>query len=598
MILVLDFESDGIEARPAYPPTPRGLAVYRTDINTGPDYFAWGHPTDNNCKESNVIMHVKEWLARADKIIMHNAPFDGAILEEKWKLKVPWEKVEDTMVMAFIDNPHGELSLKPLAEQHLGLPPAERDAVKDWLIAHGICRDTKGWGAHICKAPGGLVSEYAKGDVQRTYELWQYYLQKWEHKPSLSVAYRREMDLMPYILRMDQHGVRIDVPELSKDLNAAYVELDWLDTEICRILGKEVDVDSNDELADAIEAAGLNKGFASTTTGKRSVAKDSLLEAVSDPLLLGHLLVRNSLATCIRTFMQPWLAQAKQTGGRLFIKWNQCRNYSETGARTGRLSSSPNQQNVPTEWEKLKSQLERIGYTLHVPMPQVRKYLLPDEGNVFIGADYAAQEMRLLAHFAGGKLLEKLNENPREDVHMIAANIAGITRKVAKTLGFAVLYGAGVGKIAESLYTGVAEATAIKGNYLAALPEIKSLQNEVQHRGRSNQPITTLGGRQYYVETAKVMGGRLRTFEYKLTNYLIQGSAADQTKLAMLNYCRRTKHGRLTFSVHDQLVIQCKPEYVEEESALLQACMVTAFSDVLDCPFIADIDVGNNFAEV
>ncbi|MGC8001213.1 hypothetical protein, partial [Salmonella enterica] len=78
------------------------------------------------------------------------------------------------------------------------------------LIAHGICRDTKGWGAHICKAPGGLVGEYAKGDVQRTYELYQYYMQKWEHKPSLSVAYRREMDLMPYILRMDQHGVRID----------------------------------------------------------------------------------------------------------------------------------------------------------------------------------------------------------------------------------------------------------------------------------------------------------------------------------------------------------------------------------------------------
>ena len=597
MILVLDMETDGIEARPAYPPTPRGLAVHRTDAN-GPQYFAWGRPTDNNCHEHKVIALVEQWLKQATKIIMHNAPFDGSILEEKWGLTVPWEKVEDTMVMAFIDNPHGELSLKPLAEQHLGLPPAERDAVKDWLIAHGVCRDTKGWGAHICKAPGDLVGEYAKGDVQRTYELHQYYLKKWESKPHLLAAYRREMDLMPHILRMDQHGVRIDVPELTKDLNAAYNEMDWLDTEISRILGKEVDVDSNDELADAIEAAGLSKGFASTTTGKRSVAKDSLLEAVSDSLLLGHLLVRNSLATCIRTFMHPWLVQARQTGGRLYIKWNQVRNYSETGARTGRLSSSPNQQNVPTEWEKLKSQLERIGYTLHAPMPQVRKYLLPDEGNVFVGADYAAQEMRLLAHFAGGRLLEKLNENPREDVHMIAAGIAGITRKVAKTLGFAVLYGAGVGKIAESLYTGVAEATAIKSNYLAALPEIKSLQGEVQYRGRSNQPINTLGGRQYYVETAKVMGGRLRTFEYKLTNYLIQGSAADQTKAAMLDYCRRTKHGRLTFSVHDQLVIQCAPEHVEEESKLLESCMVGAFADVLECPFIADVDVGNNFAEV
>lgn len=597
MILVLDFESFGIEARPAYPPTPVGLAVYRTDVDYE-QYFAWGHPTDNNCKESNVIGHVKQWMAQATKIIMHNAPFDASILEEKWGLEVPWHKVEDTMVQAFIDNPHGELSLKPLAELHLGLPPEERDAVKDWLVSHGVCRDVKGWGKWIAYAPGGLVGEYAKGDVQRTYELWNYYNGKWHDKPHLQSAYRREMDLMPFVLRMDQHGVRIAQDELRVDLNAAYAEMDYLDNEISRILGQEVDVDSNDELADAIEAAGLSKGFATTATGKRSVAKDSLLEAVSDPLLLGHLLVRNSLATCIRTFMHPWLEQAKLTGGRLFIKWNQVRNYSDTGARTGRLSSSPNQQNVPTEWEKLMSQLERIGYTLHAPMPQVRKYLLPDEGNVFVGADYAAQEMRLLAHFAGGALLDKLVESPREDVHMIAANIAGITRKVAKTLGFAVLYGAGVGKIAESLYISVAEAENVKKQYLQAMPEIKQLSSEVQSRGRMNQPIKTLGGREYYVEKPKVMEGRFRSFEYKLVNYLIQGSAADQTKKAMLDYCRQTKHGRLTFSVHDQLVIQCKPEHVEEESMLLQSCMVNSFAEVLDCPFIADVDVGPNFREV
>ena len=597
MILTLDFETDGIEARPAYPPTPRGLAVYRTDVEYS-QYFAWGHPTDNNCHEHKVIALVEQWLKQATKIIMHNAPFDGSILEEKWGLKVPWHKVEDTMVMAFIDNPHGELSLKPLAELHLGMPPEERDAVKDWLVNHGICRDTKDWGKHICKAPGGLVGEYAKGDVVRTFDLYNFYLKKWEHKQSLFVAYRREMELMPHILRMDQHGVRIDVPALSKDLNAAYVEMDWLDNEISRILGKEVDVDSNDELADAIEAAGLSKGFASTTTGKRSVAKDSLLEAVSDPLLLGHLLVRNSLATCIRTFMQPWLAQAKQTGGRLYIKFNQVRNYSETGARTGRLSSSPNLQNVPDEWEKLKSQLERIGYTLHAPMPRVRKYLIADEGKILIGRDYSGQELRLLAHFAGGHLLETLKANPEADVHMIAANVAGITRKVAKTLGFAVLYGAGIGKIAESLYITTEEAEAIKRKYLQALPEIKALQSEVQYRGRSNQPITTIGGRQYYCETAKVMGGKLRTFEYKLINYLIQSSAADQSKQAMIDYATRTKHGRLYLMVHDEILIECPIEHQDEEAALLAKCMNNSFQEVLDYTIISTEARGQSYGDL
>lgn len=244
------------------------------------------------------------------------------------------------------------------------------------------------------------------------------------------------------------------------------------------------------------------------------------------------------------------------------------------------------------------SQLERIGYTLHAPMPQVRKYLLPDEGNVFVGADYAAQEMRLLAHFAGGGLLDKLVESPREDVHMIAANIAGITRKVAKTLGFAVLYGAGVGKIAESLYISVADAENVKKQYLQAMPEIKNLSKEVQSHGRMNQPITTLGGREYYVEKPKVMEGRFRSFEYKLVNYLIQGSAADETKQAMLAYCQQTKHGRLTFSVHDELVIQCKPEHVDAERELLLHCMTSSFADILDCPMVADATVGASFAEL
>lgn len=595
MILCLDFESAAIQPRPAYPPKPCGIAWY-DGTNSG--YYAWGHPQGNNAIEGPTKQAIEAAMAQADKIVMHNAMFDGAILEEQWGLTVPWAKVEDTMVQAFIDNPHGELALKPLAEQHLGLPPDERDAVKEWLIAQGVCRDTKGWGAFISYAPGDLVGTYAIGDVVRTYALYQHYMHKWEDKPWLLAAYRQEMDLMPHVLRMDQQGVAIDTVALRADTAAARAELEYLDNEISRILGRPVDVDSNDDLANAIEAAGLSKGFGVTATGRRSVAKDSLLEAVSDPMLLGHLLVRNSLATCIRTFMMPWLEQATQTGGRLFIKFNQVRNYSETGARTGRFSSSPNLQNVPDEWEKLRSQLDKIGYELHAPMPRVRKYLIADEGNILIGRDYSAQEVRLLAHFAGGQLLKVLQDNPEEDVHMIAANIAGITRKVAKTLGFAVLYGAGVGRIAESLYISVDAAERIKKQYLNALPEIKSLQSEVQYRGRTHQPITTLGGRQYYAEEPKVVAGRMRTFEYKLTNYLIQGSAADQTKRAMLNYAKQTKHGRLYLSVHDEILIECPIEHQDEEAALLEQCMNGSYADTLDYIIISTEARGRSYADL
>ena len=127
-------------------------------------------------------------------------------------------------------------------------------------------------------------------------------------------AYERELRLMPYILEMEQRGINLDGPRLAVDTDHYWNALDELDDKICEKVGKVVDVDSNAQLADAIEAAGLSKGFATTPTGLRSTAKESLIGAVADPELLGHLLVRGSIATCLRTFMQPWRVQYEAHG--------------------------------------------------------------------------------------------------------------------------------------------------------------------------------------------------------------------------------------------------------------------------------------------
>jgi DNA polymerase-1 len=410
-------------------------------------------------------------------------------------------------------------------------------------------------------------------------------------------AYLNEMVLMPHILAMEQRGIHIDIPKLAKDVNYYYEKLDWLDSQICAKLGREVDVDSNAALADAVEAAGLSKGFATTPTGKRSTAKESLIEAIADPELLGHLLMRGALATCLRTFMQNWLNEA-QEHGKLYIKWNQIRNYSDTGARTGRLSSSPNLQNIPVEWEGLLAQLKAIGYELPFKLPQVRSYIIPAPGNIFVARDYSAQEMKLLAHFTQGALLESLRADPGRDIHLIAAEIAGITRKVAKTLGFAVLYGAGVGRIAESLSIGVGEATSIKKRYLGALPEIKVFQDELTRTGRSGGYVETLGGRQYHVQPPAIVMGVMRHFEYKLTNYKIQGSAADQTKRAMLSYCRNTSTGTLALSVHDQLVIECPIADAPHEREVLREAVNGAYQETLRYEVRSDESMGYNFAEM
>lgn len=594
-IASFDFESEGIEDRPKYPPTPVGLAIYIDGQD--PVYYAFGHPTGNNCTEATAKKKLQELFDDPEMhVVAHNLPFDAAIAEEKWGLTIPWERCHDTMVLAFLQDPFGELALKPLAEQWLHVPPTERDAVKDYLVKHGVCRDTKGWGAYICKAPGDLVGTYAVGDVVRTSGLFML-LHEYVIATGMEEAYRREITLMPHVLKMEQKGLKLDGAQLTKDVDYYFEQLDDLDQSICDILGKQVDVDSGAQLADAIEEAGMSKGFATTPTGLRSTAKESLIGAINNPTLLGHLLVRGSVATCLRTFMTTWLEQYNKHG-RLYVKWNLVRNYSDTGARTGRISSSPNLQNIPVLWEGLRAQLTKIGYELPFPLPQVRKYIIPDAGHVFIDRDYSAQELRLLTHFAPGKLLKELEIDPEADIHQIAAKIAGITRKEAKTLAFAVLYGAGVGKIAESLHMTVAEATRVKEQYLKALPEIKELTKRVQEAGKNRSFITTLGSRQYYAQKPAIVKGAWKSFEYKLTNYLIQGSAADMTKAAMLNYCNTTQHGSLMLTIHDELVIQVPIEHLETEAQILETCMNTSFQDTLLFKVISTGSTGYDLSSV
>lgn len=592
-ITAIDFETEAIESRPVYPPNPIGVAIYERDGTAR--YYAWGHPTNNNTTFEAARVILKTVLEQADmEFVCHNTPFDAAVCIEKMGLPIPWERMNDTMLLAFLADPFGELSLKPLCHQLLGLPPDERDAVKDWLIRHGICRDTKGWGAYISKAPGDLVGKYAEGDVTRTVALFDY-LYPLIEKSGMLTAYNRERRLMPYIMAMEKRGINLDHVALKHDTDFYFDKLEWLDEEICRIVGREVDVDSNAQLADAIEAAGLSKGFMSTPTGLRSTSKESLIGAVNDPVLLGHLLVRGSIATCLRTFLQPWLVQY-QKHGRLYMQWNQIRNYTDTGARTGRISSSPNLQNIPVEWEGLRAELDKIGYVLPFELPSVRKYIIPDEGKIFIGRDYSAQEMKLLAHFTDGVLLKELQADPHKDVHMIAADIAKITRKVAKTLGFAVLYGAGVGRVAETLGINVTQAGNIKVQYLTALPEIKDFQKELNLLGKSRSYTETIGGRHYYVQKPAVVAGKFRTFEYKLPNYKIQGSAADQTKEAMIRYAESTLHGELVLTVHDQLVVQTLVEHADDEAYILEQAMNGSFQDILKYKITSDESRGYNFA--
>ena len=152
----------------------------------------------------------------------------------------------------------------------------------------------------------------------------------------------------------------------------------------------------------------------------------------------------------------------------------------------------------------------------------------------------------------------------------------------------------GLGALAERLKVSVDEAKRIKQHYLNTFPGIAEIQKALKFRGRQRLPMVTWGGRKYLSEPAKVVDGRLREFEYKLFNYLIQGSSADITKEAMIRYATLKKHGRLLFSVHDQIIVSCPKKYWKEEMALLKEAMEGV---PLDAPLLSDGAYGYRWTE-
>lgn len=294
--------------------------------------------------------------------------------------------------------------------------------------------------------------------------------------------------------------------------------------------------------------------------------------------------------------MQPWLVNA--VDGKLIFSFNQIRNEQGKGARTGRMSSSPNLMNLPSTWEALMAVITAIKYKKTFELPNARQYLIAPPGEAMIGCDYSQQEMRLFAHFEDGDLMRAYQENPKIDAHDLVAELASITRKAAKTLNFAALYGAGMGVIMEKLECAEHEARAFKGKYNNAFPGVKELSKSINATIKSGNPIVTVGGREYYCEPPRIVNGVFRSFEYKLVNYLIQGSAADQTKEAMLAYDSSSHHGSLKFPIHDQLIITAPAKYAVREAELLAKCMRESLASQLDVPMVVDPKIGKSYADL
>lgn len=608
-VITVDFETEAIESRPHYPPRPVGVSIkYPKDRRS--HYYAWGHPEGNNIDERNGKRKLLEAWNSGLPILFHNAKFDMDVAETHLGMRrLSWEYFHDSLFLIFFNNPHAaNLSLKPSAQLLLGMPPTEQEAVREWLVRAGIVRKSdRNWGAYISKAPGTLVGEYANGDVIRTYKIFRDLYPKIVSDGMLG-AYNRERQLLYILLDNERTGLRVDIKGLRRDIplfNNAHSEADqWLRK---RLKTPDLNIDSNDDLADALDRAGVVTDWSYTEKGNRSTSKENMtLTMFKDKRVAQVLGYRNRLSTCLRMFMQPWLEMGQENKGMIHPNWNQVRQSkgedNTKGTRTGRLSCyEPNLLNLAKNFYDKDDGYEHPSFLRLPELPLVRTYVLPDKKSSFLHRDYNQQELRLLAHFEDGALCQAYRDNPRLDVHNFVRDaIAQVTRRTlerraVKILNFGIIYAMGVEKIAIKTRTSVEDARQIRNAHRKGMPGIADLEAQIKKFGVEGRPIRTWGGRLYYTEPPRIIKGVEKTYEYKLLNYLIQGSAADVTKEAIIRYNSVKKDSRFLVTVYDEINISAPKNAVKQEMKLLKEAME---SIELDVPLTSDGKVGSSWGRL
>ena len=593
---VVDFETKPIGKRAYgnYPPEPVGVAILKGGKE---EYLAWGHLSENNTTKENARRRLKS-IWESDTVVFHNGSFDMEVGNAWLGLSyLPHDRFEDTLFLAYLNDPRErELGLKPLADSYLNMPPDEQTALRDWIIANipEAKRAKSRWGEYLWMAPGSLVGRYAKGDVRRTYKLFKLWHKSVTVTRSMGEAYEREKKLVPVLIDMEQRGIPVAVSRLKRDVKEWEAQRDMFRNKAMSRLHlspaarKEFNLGSGEQLADALDEAGLVSDWVLTEKGNRSTARDSLIASCNDKKFVEYYNEWSVFNHTLNNFVYPWIEDGTASGGFLHTKFNQVRNSDEFGrrtggTRTGRLSSEdPNLQNV-TRTPSDKTH------------PWLRNYLVPYQGGVFIRRDYSQQELRILAHFEDGDLLSAYLASPRMDIHAYVGDLIrellGVTydRNDIKTTNFGIIYGMGIGTLAERAGKTYEEAKSLKNAVLRAIPGIKTLSDELRDMAKENLPLRTWGGRLYYCEEPKMVKGQMRSFEYKMLNVLIQGSAADCTKQAMINVWENCD-SHIVLQVHDELLNCCPKGQEKKEMARMREAMESVKFDV---PMLSDGKVGS-----
>ena len=551
-------------------------------------YYPIAHEGGGNMDRKKVLKWFQDVLSTTSTKIFHNAMYDVCWIRALG-LSINGKIVDTMIASALVDENQMRYDLNNCSKRYTGKTKNESDlyqAAKDWGV------DAK---AEMYKLPAIYVGAYAEKDAELTLELWQELKKEILHQDITSI-FELETELFPCLVDMRFLGVCVD-EEAAHKLKQQLVAQE---KECLQSVRKETGVDTQIWAARSIAQVfeKLRLPFDRTEKTNSPSFTKNFLQNHPHPLvkLIAQAREINKAHT---TFIDTILKHSHK--GRIHAEINQLRS-DNGGTVTGRFSySNPNLQQIPARNKDLG--------------PRIRSLFVPEKGHTWGCFDYSQQEPRLVVHYAAlqnlygvGEVLDAYNDGDA-DFHDIVADMAEIPRSQAKTINLGLFYGMGKNKLQAELGVSKDKADSLFKQYHNKVPFVKQLMDNVMQRAQNSGRVRTLLGRlcrfhlwepnQFGIHKALPHDAALlehgpgikRAYTYKALNKLIQGSAADMTKKAMLELY---KEGIIPhIQVHDELDISVEsPKHAQKIKSIMEDAVK------LEVPNKVDYESGVNWGTI
>lgn len=466
-------------------------------------------------------------------VIGHNLKYDFKIIQNNFDLNLP-QKYADTMILAWLKNPSLRVNMDDLALRLFNYETLHFES----LVKKG---------ENFASVELEKACKYAAEDAYITLRFYLYFLKNLE-TPLLELAKNCEFDFIKIIMMMEENGIKLDTNALEILMKKFENEIKNLSEEIYTLCEDRFNLNSPKQMGDILfEKLKLPSG----KKGKTGYSTD---EKVLNTLLDKHpviakILDYRELAKLYSTYCEPLLKLAlKDKNSRIHS------SFLQTGTATGRLSSKdPNLQNIPAHGQYAKD---------------YKSCFVAKNGFSFISLDYSQIELRMLAHFSEDEKLLNAFAND-EDIHartaiMIFGESNYETRSVAKSINFGLIYGMGYKTLSQNLKIEANLAKSYIEKYFENFTSIKKYFEKVKNEAKQNGFIVTLSGRKRYFDFENAKPMQIAMYERESINSILQGSAADVIKLAMLEINKELNEDKkLILQIHDELIFEVKDDLCE-----------------------------------